>query len=89
LPCRAVIEILSPDDRMGDTLARFRDYQSIDVQHIIQMDPKNHVAHRFENGSLLEIRLDSLALFGPDRIIPFDSDSLFAQLRQERNELSG
>jgi Uma2 family endonuclease len=83
----AVIEILSPDDRMGDTLVRFRDYQSIGIQHIIQMDPENHVAHRFENGSLLETRFDGLALSGPDRIIPFDSDSLFTQLRQERNEL--
>ena len=31
-----VIEIVSPDDRMRDTMQRFRDYESLGVRHIIQ-----------------------------------------------------
>ena len=73
----AVIDILSPDDRVADTLERFRDYAHIGVQSLVLMDPERHVAYRFENGSLIEGPLTQLGT------IPFDSEAIFAQLRSE------
>ena len=73
----AVIEILSPDDRVTDTLERFRDYAHIGVQSLVLMDPERCVAYRFENGSLVEGQLTQLGA------IPFDSEAIFAQLRSE------
>ena len=40
----AIIEILSPDDRMGQTFERFRDYARIGTGNIVQMDPEKCVA---------------------------------------------
>ncbi len=77
----AVIEILSPTDRMGETLERFREYAALGVPVIIQMDPEKSIAHRFEKGSLIETRIKELDLQG--RSIPFDSEALFHQLRSE------
>jgi Uma2 family endonuclease len=77
-----VIEILSPDDRQSDNLARFRDYENLGVSHIVQMDPEEHVAHRYQGGSLIQTEFRALSLSGrPD--LPFDSAALFEQLRQE------
>ena len=76
----AVIEILSPDDKMRETLARFRDYARIGVPHIVQMDPEEYVAYRFERGSLIETRLAGLLLPGQNRSIPFDSQTLLDRL---------
>ena len=77
----AVIEILSPSDKMGETLERFREYASIGTRIIIQMDPENSIAHRFDNGSLIETKFKELNL--GDRVVGFDSDRLFEQLRAE------
>jgi Uma2 family endonuclease len=79
----AVIEILSPDDRLPDQLKRFRDYKQISVHHVVLLDPEQLVAFRFEEGSLLQTRFTSLEL--PSGSVPFDSDSLFQQLAEERN----
>ena len=77
-----VIEILSPDDRQRENLARFRDYETLGVPYIIQMDPEEHVAHRYQRGSLIRTEFHSLSL--PGRAdMPFDSEALFSQLRQE------
>ena len=81
-----VIEILSPDDTVTESLRRFRDYSSIGVGTIVQMDPEAYVAHRFENGSLIETRFNHLTLRHTDVEIPFDSDALFEQLRSELSE---
>ncbi|MGA3074293.1 MAG: Uma2 family endonuclease [Bryobacteraceae bacterium] len=81
----AVIEILSPDDRLSDQLARFRDYKRIGVRHMVLLDPEDLVAYRFdENGSLIETRFTSLDL--PTGDLPFDTGALFRQLVEERNE---
>src|SRR5213080_2227674 len=40
-PPWVIIEILSPDDKMKDTLQRFREYEKIGVRHIVQMDPED------------------------------------------------
>lgn len=77
----AVIEIVSPDDRQSENLARFRDYEKLGIPHIIQMDPEEHVAHRYQRGSLIQMNFQSLSPPGrPD--VPFDSAALFGQLRR-------
>jgi Uma2 family endonuclease len=80
----AVIEILSPGDTVRETLQRFRDYAGVGVPHVIQMDPETQVAHRFQDGSLIQTRFESLQV--QNRIIPFDSEYLFAELRRELSE---
>ena len=80
------IEILSPDDKVTEVLQRFRDFERLGVQHIIQMDPEDHIAHRFEGGSLIETRFNGLHLANVGATIPFDSEALFEQLRREHEE---
>ena len=80
----AVVEILSPGDTMAETLARFRDYATLGVPHILQMDPESQTAHRYEDGSLIRTAFDGLGL--QQTTIQFDSASLFAQLRREADE---
>jgi Uma2 family endonuclease len=74
----AVIEILSPDDRLSEQLARFRDYKQIGVLHMVLLDPEDLVAYRFENGALAQTRFTSLEL--PTGDLPFDSEELFQRL---------
>ena len=81
----AVIEILSPEDRLPEQLARFRDYKRIGVRQMVLLDPEELIAYRFdENGSLLQTQFTSLEL--PSGSLPFDTDALFRQLVEERNE---
>jgi Uma2 family endonuclease len=51
-----VIEIVSPDDTIGKTRARFFDYRNLGVLYVLQMDPEDCVAHRFDNGSMIEMK---------------------------------
>lgn len=76
-----VIEILSPTDRMGETLERFRDYASIGVLEIVQMDPDHYVAHRYKDGSLLRAHFQDLPLIDREHRVPFPSQELFDRLR--------
>ncbi|MGA3024877.1 MAG: Uma2 family endonuclease [Bryobacteraceae bacterium] len=80
----AIIEILSPDDRLPAQLDRFRDYQHIGVRHVLLLDPERLIAFRFEDGSLLQTQFTSLAL--PSGPLPFDSAALFQQLVDEQGE---
>jgi Uma2 family endonuclease len=81
----AVIEILSPDDRITDQLARFQDYKQIGVAHVVLLDPEERIAFRFDDdGSLLRTQFTSLEL--PTGSLPFDTSALFQQLVEERNE---
>jgi Uma2 family endonuclease len=78
----AVIEILSPEDKLKAVLARFADYEKLGVPHVIQMDPEEYVARRYGRGSLIETDFHGLSL--PNRPdLPFNSAALFAQLRRE------
>lgn len=79
-----VIEIVSPDDTINKTRSRFLDYSQMGVQTILQMDPEEYVTHRFDNGSMIQTRLESLDL--PTGKVPFDSDELFQRLRAELQE---
>jgi Uma2 family endonuclease len=80
----AVIEILSPDDSVSEQLARFRDYKRIGVRHMVLLDPEDFIAYRFEDDSLLRTSFTSLDL--PAGELPFDTEALFRQLAEERNE---
>src|ERR1700722_14613305 len=78
----AVIEILSPDDRLSEQLARFRDYKRIGVLQMVLLDPEELIAYRFdEKGSLLESEFTTLEL--PSGSLPFDTEALFRQLEEE------
>ena len=79
-----VIEILSPDDRMSEQLARFRDYKQIGVLHTVLLDPEELTAYRFENRALVQAPLSSLEL--PTGDLPFDTEDLFRQLVERRNQ---
>jgi Uma2 family endonuclease len=80
----AVIEILSPDDKLPEQLERFRDYQRIGVRQVVLLDPENLIAFRFEDGSLLQTRFTSLDL--PSGSVPFDTEALFQELTTLRNQ---
>jgi Uma2 family endonuclease len=80
-----VIEIVSPDDTIKKTRARFLDYSNLGVKHVLQLDPEEYVAHRFDHGSLIETRFESLEL--PTGTVPFNSEELFRRLRAELEDL--
>jgi len=81
-PPLLIVEILSPDDRLKDTMQRFRDYETLGVRYIVQMDPEDRATFLFAHGDL--IRGDLTALEVPDRgTLPFDSRDLLARLDQE------
>jgi len=81
----AVIEILSPDDKLPEQLARFRDYKRIGVRQVVLLDPEDLIAFRFEeDGSLLQTRLTSLDL--PSGSVPFDTEALFQELTTQRSQ---
>ena len=79
-----VIEILSPDDRLKEQLERFQDYARVGVGLIMLLDPERLVALRFEDGSLIKTQFTELRLASGS--VPFDTEALFRQLVDERNE---
>jgi hypothetical protein len=80
----AVIEILSPDDKLPEQLERFRDYKRLGVRHVVPLEPENLIAFRFEEGSLLQTRFTSLDL--PSGAVAFDTEVLFHELTAQRNQ---
>jgi Uma2 family endonuclease len=77
-----IVEILSPDDRMKDTLQRFREYEALGVRYIVQMEPEDRTTFLFVNGDLTRRDLSSFEVL--DRgTVPFDSRELLARLSEE------
>ena len=77
-----VVEILSPDDRMKDTLQRFGEYEKLGVRYIVQMDPEDRTTFLFISGDLVRRDLSSFEVL--DRgSLPFDSKELLARLDEE------
>jgi Uma2 family endonuclease len=76
-----IIEIVSPDDRLRDTMQRFREYEKLGVRHIVQMDPADRTSFGFVNGDL--VRRDFLGFELPGGQLPFDSRELLARLDDE------
>jgi Uma2 family endonuclease len=78
----AVIEIWSPDDRIGQQMARFREYWARGVRQILVLDPEEFVTLRYHAGSLTEEAVNDIQL--PDgRKVPFPATELLEALRQE------
>ena len=81
-PPLIVIEILSPEDRMRDSMRRFREYEHFGVRHIVQMDPQDRTTFVFVNGDLVRRDIDSFEV--PNRgTLSFDSRALLELLDQE------
>jgi len=81
-PPLLIVEIVSPDDRMRETMQRFREYERLGVRYIVQMDPADRTTFVFANGDL--VRRDLTSLEVPDRgPLPFDSRELLARLDEE------
>ncbi len=81
-PPLLIIEILSPDDRMRETMQRFREYEKLGVPHIVQMDPEDRTTFVFVSGNLVRRDLSSFEV--PDRgCLPFESRELLSRLDEE------
>lgn len=81
-PPLLIVEILSPDDRMGETIQRFREYEKLGVRHIVQMDPEDRTTFVFAGGDLVRRDLSSFEVPGRGPL-PFDSRELLARLDEE------
>jgi len=81
-PPLLIIEILSPDDRMRETIQRFREYEKLGVRHIVQMDPEDRTTFVFVNGDLARRDLSGFEVPGRGPL-PFDSRELLAGLDGE------
>jgi Uma2 family endonuclease len=77
-----IVEVLSPDDRVKDTVRRFNDYETFGVQHIVQLDPEDRTTFIFSGGALLPKALDGFEVPGRG-FLPFNSSELLARLDEE------
>jgi Uma2 family endonuclease len=54
-PPLTAIEILSPDDRMAETLDKLREYRRWGVRHVWLVDPEARVLYSFAENALQEV----------------------------------
>jgi Uma2 family endonuclease len=81
-PPLLIVEILSPDDRMRETIQRFREYEKLGIRYIVQMDPEDRTTFVFSSGDLARRDLSSFELPGRG-LLPFDSRELLERLDEE------
>jgi Uma2 family endonuclease len=81
-PPLLVIEISSPDDKLIDTLRRFREYEQLGVRHIVQMDPEDRTTYMFIRGDLVQ-RDDLARIETRNGLLPFPARELLALLDEE------
>jgi Uma2 family endonuclease len=79
----AVIEILSPDDKLWQQVDRFKEFLNLGVPHMLLLDPEHLVAYRYEDGGLTRAKFTQLDL--PSGSLPFDTEALFQELTKRRN----
>lgn len=72
-----VIEVLSPDDRLSDTLQRISDYREAGIPHIWLADPYERAVFMADDGGLRRVVDGVLANYLVGTI---DFRSLFAEL---------
>jgi Uma2 family endonuclease len=77
-----IVEILSPDDRVSDTVKRYRDYEALGVRHIVQLDPVDRTTFSFEGGALAPRDLEGFEVPGRGRLA-FNVRELFERLDEE------
>lgn len=78
----AVIEILSPDDRMSELLNRFQDYKGRGVSELLLLDPEHMTALRYEHGSFIQAQVQELRI-GKGQRVPFAVQTIFAEMREQ------
>ena len=78
----AAIEIWSRDDKIGQQMARFREYWTRGVRQIVLLDPDDLTTLRYEDGALIEGHLSELQLPDSNRV-PFPTAALLEELREE------
>jgi Uma2 family endonuclease len=79
----AVIEIWSPDDKIGQQMARFREYWTLGVRQIVLLDPEDLTTLRYEDGALIEGHLTELRLPDGGARVPFPTAALLEELRED------
>ena len=72
-PPYVAIEILSPDDRMGDVTQKLREYRSFGVAHVWVVDPVNQELYGYDSDGLHQVRFLQIPEFG----INFTSAQIF------------
>jgi Uma2 family endonuclease len=73
-----IIEILSPEDRFQDLIEKYRDYTSLGVQHIVQLDPVSRTTFVYKDGSLIAGHVTTLE-FEDGRRLDLSTEKLFAR----------
>jgi Uma2 family endonuclease len=77
-----IVEISSPEDKLIETLRRFREYENLGVRHIVQMDPEDRTTYMFIRGDL--VRRDDLAhIETRSGLLPFPARELLTLLDGE------
>ena len=77
-----IVEIVSPDDRISETIKRYTDYAALGVCHVVQLDPVERTTFVFEGGALVPKNPEGFEV--PDRgFLSFDVRELFARLDEE------
>jgi len=59
-----VIEILSPDDRMSETLDKLSEYRAWGVPHVWMVDPDTRSLYTYEDSGLREVNSFQLPEYG-------------------------
>ena len=63
-PPLAIVEILSPEDKITRVLTKLADYERMGVRTILVIDPATRQFHRYEQGNLQLLREESVAIAG-------------------------
>ncbi len=72
-PPYVAIEVLSPDDRMGDVTAKLREYRDFGVAHSWVVDPVAQALYVFDSDGLHQVRSLQIPEFG----INFTPEQIF------------
>ncbi len=77
-----IVEISSPEDKLIETLRRFREYENLGVRHIVQMDPEDRTTYMFIRGDLVQ-RDDLAQIETRNGLLPFPARELLALLDEQ------
>ncbi len=85
----AVIEILSPDDRLTYQFQRYAEFWARGTREIIVLDPETSRSFRWKDNGLYEAPITDGIRLPNGQTVPFSTEEVFAQLREEISESSG
>jgi Uma2 family endonuclease len=72
-PPYVAIEVLSPDDRMGDVTSKLREYRDFGVPHAWVVDPVSQALYVYDSDGLHQVRSLQIPEFG----INFTPEQIF------------